>query len=50
MLLTAAALSWQDCRTPLHFAGIAGHVEVARALLEAGADTEAKEKVRDSRV
>ena len=45
-----AALRWQDGRTPLHVAGHVGHLAVARTLLEAGADKEAKDKVRDSRV
>lgn len=32
--------------TPLHLAATRGHVDVARALLEKGADTEAKDWVR----
>ena len=48
--LTAAALRWQDEATPLHRSAAKDRVEVARALLEAGADKEAKDKVRHGRV
>ena len=33
--------------TPLHLAAMGGHLEVARALLAAGAEMEARDKVRD---
>jgi hypothetical protein len=35
----------QYSRTPLHWAAIEGRVEIVKALLEAGADKEAKDKV-----
>jgi ankyrin repeat protein len=36
----------EDNDTPLHYAALMGHVEVARALLVAGADTAAVNEVR----
>ena len=39
-------LTLQDGLTPLHTAAIHGHVETVRLLLDRGADTGAKEKVR----
>ena len=39
----------QDGLTPLHWAAMRGHAEIVEALLEAGADKDAKTKVQSSR-
>ena len=40
---------FQDGWTPLHIAALKGYEAIVTLLLEAGADTKAKDKVRDER-
>ncbi len=39
---------WEAKVTPLHLAALAGHAEVARLLLNAGADTTIRDSIHDS--
>ena len=46
-VILAAPVSSQDKHTPLHLAALKGHAEVAKTLLDAGANVHATDKVSD---